>query len=112
MKKICIVFTAITLLVMGSVQANEANNINPTKNLAVQIQKLLEGNTLKVEGRELTGQVRFTINKEEEIVVLSVDTDSTPLEGFVKGRLNYQKVDFDNVKEGKIYQIPIRVLAK
>ena len=33
------------------------------------------------------------------------------MEGFVKARLNYQKVNLANVEEGKVYTIPVRIQA-
>ena len=35
----------------------------------------------------------FTVNSEEEIVVITVETDDLELESFVKSKLNYKKVE-------------------
>ena len=104
-------FFAAALFVVGTVSANPTDQIwNPTKKLSTQIHKMLESNSFDVES-DLVANVRFTINKEGEIVVLSVDTSNTVLEGFVKGRLNYQKVDLENAKEGRLYTVPVRITA-
>ena len=110
MRKICLALVATAMLVGGTVSANATEPANPTKKLATQIHAMLEANYFNVE-TDVTADVRFTINKEGEIVVLSVDTDNDALEGFVKGRLNYQKVELDSAKEGKLYTVPVRITA-
>jgi len=109
MKKISLVLVAAAMFAVGSVSANNnAEPVNPTKKLSAQIHKMLESNSFNVD-EDLIADVQFTINKEGEIVVLSVDTSDDSLEGFVKGRLNYQKVDFSNFKEGRTYTVPVRI---
>ncbi len=109
MKKTSIALAAMLLLSFGTVQATEG--VKPVKNLSVQIQEMLNKNTYPLEEGEIKADVRFTINKNGEIVILSVDTEDVSLEGFVKGRLNYQKVELTTIQEGKIYSVPVRVMA-
>lgn len=111
MKKIMFTLLVVLLFFSGQGFATETAEINPGKKLSIRIQELLKKNSFKVDADDLTAQVRFTINKEGELVVLSVDTDDANLEGFVKSRLNYQKVEVNQVKEGKIYVVPVRVTA-
>jgi len=104
-----IVLTTL-LLVFAIVVSNANSSGEPTTlKLSEQIQKLLDSSTFDLSEGEMKAQVRFTFNKEGEIVVLSVDTEDSSLEGFVKGRLNYQKVQLDQVEEGKIYTVQVRV---
>ena len=110
MRKTSLAFFAAALFVVGTVTANPTENVKPSKNLSTQIHKMLESNSFDVED-DMVANVRFTINKEGEIVVLSVDTDDSILEGFVKGRLNYKKVDLENPKEGRLYSVPVRITA-
>ena len=110
MRKTSLALFAAALFVVGSVSANPTENVKPTENLSVQIQEMLASNSFDVE-KDLVANVRFTINNEGEIVVLSVDTQDVQLEGFVKGRLNYQKVELQNAKEGKLYTVPVRITA-
>ena len=108
MRKTSLAFFAAALFVVGTVTAGPTENVKPSKNLSTQIHKMLKSNSFDVES-DLIADVRFTINKEGEIVVLSVDTEDAALEGFVKGRLNYQKVDLENSKEGRLYTVPVRI---
>ena len=72
---------------------------------------MLKDNKFNVEYNELTAEVRFIVNEKGELVVLSVETKDEILEGFVKNRLNYQKVQLKNVAPGRVYEIPIRITA-
>jgi hypothetical protein len=108
MRKISLVLVAALLLSTGNVLANDYKPENPVRKLSTQIHKMLKDNNFDISD-DLTADVRFTINDEGEIVVLSVSTANETLEGFVKGRLNYKKVD--NAQEGKIYTVPVRIEA-
>lgn len=111
MKKVSITLVAILLLASGSVFANDINTVNPTKNLVTQIKKMLKDNSFEVAEKDLIAEVRFTINKERELVVLSVDTEDDSLDHFVKGSLNYRKVDLVDMSEGKIFTLSVRITA-
>jgi hypothetical protein len=115
MKKISLLLMAAALLISGNAMANDLP-IDPVKDpgskICIQIADLLEKNRFELQNEaELTAFVSFILNSDKEIVVLSVDTESAQLEGFVKARLNYHKVADQNIREGKIYQIPIRIKA-
>lgn len=115
MKKVSLLLVAAALLISGNVMATEGKAVSPAdpdSKICTQIGDLLDDNRfeLKEEG-DLTAFVRFTVNDEREIVVLSVETENERLEGFVKARLNYNKVSDQNLEEGKIYQVPIRITA-
>ena len=111
MRKLSLVVVAAMLLATGNVLANDTKSENPTKSLSSQISAMLSENNFSGEQADLTAQVRFTLNTDGEIVVLSVSTDFEKMESFVKNKLNYQKVNLNAVKEGKIYTIPVRVKA-
>lgn len=111
MRKLSLVVVAAMLLVTGNVLANDTDGVKPTTSISTQISKMLSDNSFSDESANLTAQVRFTLNSDGEIVVLSVDTDSEQLEGFVKSRLNYKKVDVDAIEEGKLYTVPVRITA-
>lgn len=109
MRKLSLVFVAAMLLVTGNIFANNVAKDNPKKDLSIQIGALLENTSFTNDDVDLTAQVRFTLNNQGEIVVLSVDTEDKRLESFVKARLNYKKVEISNFKEGEKFTIPIRI---
>ncbi|MCJ7466545.1 MAG: hypothetical protein MUO53_07610 [Maribacter sp.] len=109
MRKISVVLIAIMLLSSVSSFANrEPKMAEMAKDLSEQIADLLNDNNFVVTDNDLTANVSFTLNKDGEMVVLTVDTDNPVLEGFVKSRLNYKKVELATYREGKTYIVPIR----
>jgi hypothetical protein len=109
MRKLSLVVVAAMLLATGNVLANDTKGENPTRNLSNQISEMLSVNNFSIEHNDLTAQVRFTLNADGEIVVLSVNTEFDEMESFVKTKLNYQKVNLIDVEEGKVYTIPVRI---
>ncbi|MDC6362727.1 MULTISPECIES: hypothetical protein [Flavobacteriaceae] len=111
MKKIKAITLTFTLFATMALFANPSTEENPEKSLCSQIQGMLKNNTLKLATEDWTAQVIFTINKNGELVVLSVDTKNSTLEGFIKSRLNYQKVKLEGIPSGKVFAVPVRVTA-
>ena len=121
MKKVSLLIVAVALLLTGNVFAADVDPcsenlrfLEPTPvKISAQIKQLLKersGFNLGTEN-EMEAVVRFTVNNESEIVVLSVNTADERLENFVKARLNYEKVADQSLEEGKIYAVPIRMRA-
>ncbi|MFT5942032.1 MAG: response regulator RpfG family c-di-GMP phosphodiesterase [Sediminicola sp.] len=114
MRKISLILIAAMLFSIGNVFANDPSlvsntNVDPEKKLTLQIGELMKENSFANEGYDLLAQVRFTLNNESEIVVLSVATQDEPLESFVKSRLNYEKVSVNGFEEGQIYVVQVRI---
>ncbi|MEJ1223462.1 hypothetical protein [Sediminicola sp. 1XM1-17] len=114
MKKIKSILIAAMLLTVGNVLANdleltERSIVDPENNLTLQIGEMLMDNSFVYNGKDLLAEVRFTLNRQSEIVVLSVMTEEGPMESFVKSKLNYQKVSQSGFEEGKIFTVQVRV---
>jgi len=108
MKKFSLFLVAVCLLAAGSLYANNDPSSDPKQELNEQIDSLLDNYAFEVE-EDITAVVKFTLNAEQEIVVLSVQTNDDSLEAFLKYRLNYQKVELENFKEGRTYTVPVRI---
>lgn len=108
MKKLSLAFVAVLLLSVNAFAITPNSNV--PKPLSSQIQTMLANSGIALD-KDLTGQVRFTVNQEGQIVVLSIDTESKALEGFVKNRLNYKKLNLSKIEEGKLYTVPVRITA-
>jgi len=111
MRKISLVLVAAMLLFTGSILANDVKDNDPTKSLSAQISEILDNNDFTDDVVDQSAQVRFTLNNQGEIVVMSVDTDNSKLESFVKARLNYKKVEVDNLEEGKLFTVSVRIAS-
>lgn len=84
MRKLSVVLVAAMLLAAGNVFANEVKAVDPSKSLSAQISQMLSHNAFTQNEVALTAQVRFTLNNEHQIVVLSVETENLVLADFVK----------------------------
>ena len=92
MKKLTVL---LVVFVLGSMQlfALGTGPINAEGELRDHIAVLLKNPEIKFETEELKANIEFTLNKQGEIVVLSVNAEDEYLEQYVKSRLNYQRVD-------------------
>ncbi|MUH36676.1 hypothetical protein D9O36_12555 [Zobellia amurskyensis] len=109
MRKISLVLVAAMLLSISSAFANEGDSENPSKRLAVQISELLRDNSFSAKHLDMTAQVKFMLNEKREIVILAINADNEVLESFVNEKLNYQKVNVEEYKEGRTYTMPVRI---
>jgi len=76
-----------------------------------EVGKLLKNPTFLVD-HDIYADVTITINKNNELVVLSVDSEDRIVEGFIKGRLNYQALP-DAVKSGeRTFIVPVKIEAE
>ena len=108
MRKFSLFLVAVCMLAASSLYANNETLKDPKKELSQQIDALLDKYAFEVT-EDITAVVKFTLNADQEIVVLNVETSDASLEAYVKGRLNYQKVELENFKEGRTYTVPVRI---
>lgn len=111
MRKFSVLTLAIALLFSSSILATEGKTEtnDPETKACAQIGKLLKNPSFTLEeDQELSAWVRFMVNDENEIVVLSVRTDDESLERYVKAKLNYQDIAGSGLEYGKTYEVPVR----
>ncbi|MFT0715904.1 hypothetical protein [Flagellimonas lutimaris] len=111
MRNLKTVTVALALMATMSAFATKGKKVTKENNLSGQIYEMLKKNQFNEDHKEMTAEVRFIVNEKGELVVLSVETKDEILEGFVKSRLNYQKVELENVAPGRVYEIPVRITA-
>ncbi|KZS40274.1 hypothetical protein AWE51_04785 [Aquimarina aggregata] len=110
MKKLNVLFLAIIIAVSSVAHAN--TNPSTTENVLTQeIKGLLKKPNFKITN-ELIADVILTINDENEIVVLSVDSESEVLENYIKGRLNYKKVHTSFSSDKVTFKLPVRLVEE
>jgi hypothetical protein len=102
------VFLVALVLFVGTLSSYAAvDPIVKTKTTSEEIAALLENPGFTVED-EINATVTFVLNKNNEIVVLSIDCNNLSVNSFIKNRLNYKEIKAQLVK-GKEYNIPIRI---
>ncbi len=108
MKNFSVLFAALFLLGTTSVFAvNDATIEDKTTATSTEMTKLLQNPDFIVE-YEMEANVLFTVNDENEILILSVETEDDQVVSYVKSRLNYQTLK-SNLETGKQYVLPVRI---
>ncbi len=109
MRKVSLMLVAIMLLVSTVGFAKDDIENDPSKELTSKVKKLLSGYFQMSNEEQFDATVVFTVNKAQEIVVLSVDSEDKNFRVFVKGKLNHKIVKIEGVIEGRRYTIPLTV---
>ena len=93
-----------------------ATNTSPadkkiSSTISQEIQKLLKNPNFLVE-KDMDVTVRLTVNKRNEIVVLSVNStfNNYQVEEFIKSRLNYKRLS--EKIDAKVYTLPVKMVSK
>lgn len=111
MRKASVILAAAALMFSATAMATEGKRTvkAPETKIAVEIGDLLKDNNIVLEdNQELAAYVRFTVNDQNELVVLSVRTDDQKVESFLKAKLNYKDVSTSGLQKGGTYEVPIR----
>jgi hypothetical protein len=64
------------------------------------------------EENEYSAEVLFTVNSDQELIVLSVNSESDEAEDYLRDKLNYKKVDHLPSKYGEIYLLPVKMVKE
>ena len=73
-----------------------------------EVEKLLDDPTFLIE-EDIVATVKLTLNKDNEMVVLSVDSNQEFIETFIKSRLNYRELSAKLSNGQKTFIVPVRV---
>ena len=109
--KTVITIIAISLSTVFSASATETNP-NKTKTLRTEMSSFI-GKSIPVELNKVTDvEISFIINNENEIVILSVNSEISELNSYLKKKLNYKKITVKGVKKGEVYKMPLKINVK
>ncbi|NNE31712.1 MAG: hypothetical protein HKN40_05030 [Winogradskyella sp.] len=106
--KMLVLVVTITFSSVLSASTDPIENAEP-KVIHATVVKLLEKPDFQLS-EDIYAKVKVAINKEGELVVLSVDTKNEVVANFIKRRLNYKKVLKSKLKVNKSYIIPVKVI--
>ena len=110
MKSLKLFVLALALFTIN-VSAANLNPIKPTDDLRIEIVDLIGTNYMdEMVENEYSAEVFFTVNSKRELIVLSVESDNSQLESYLKGKLNYKKVDHRPGEPGEIYLLPVKMI--
>lgn len=108
-------FIAIVALSFATVVPASANNdtepaVKTVKTeLRSKIVSLLGHHSYTLQD-QLTAEVSVMLNNQNELIVVSVDSNSKEVASFVKKKLNYKNVAIKGIKKGTIYRMPLKMV--
>jgi hypothetical protein len=112
MKKLIVLFLGFTLSTATLFAAN--NEPGPVtiakKELRTQIVKLLGNKEFPLKADFVKAEISLLINKEGEIIIVSIHSKNTLLKDYVKRKLNYKKVKVNTLRKMKVYRIPLKIV--
>lgn len=108
-----IAVVAIGLLTVLPTSAN--TNTEPTTKdaktiLRTEIVTLLGNHSYNLSDKTLEAQVSVMLNSKNELVVISVSSDSETVASYVKAKLNYKKITVKGISKGTVYIIPLKMI--
>lgn len=108
--KVIISSIALTVFMTTTVLASTTTEITAKNNLRIELVSLLgDQSDFVVNGEALKANVSFMINEDNEIVVIHVDCKTKSVCSFVKGKLNYKKINAIGIEKGKVYIMPLKI---
>lgn len=110
MKNLKLGVLAMALFIGSQVFAGNNPNSNVPKSMVTQIEHFMKNHEFQLE-EDLVVDVTFTVNKENELVVLSVDTKKYGVKQYILEHLNYKKLDFKVEGSATEYKLPVRIQA-
>ena len=108
--KMLLLVVAITFSTVLSASTDEPTAKEP-KSLTEEIQDLLR-NPNFTPNSDLQASVTLMFNKNGELIVLAVDSDSKTAKRFIKRRLNYKKLDVEAENLNKPFVVPVKIKLK
>lgn len=90
-------------------------NVDPrpsTKEISKQLSFILGTPDFRLTQDAIVANVRFKVNSESEIVVLTVKSENELVESYIKSRMNYRKVEISGLVKGQEYTVDVRILPK
>lgn len=101
---------AIVLTFSSQVSANTDNPDNDLKLVSQQIETLLKHSETPIyEDRVIT--IKFKVNRNNKIIVISNDSNNYEISEFIKTRLNLKKILINKTSNYRFYSIPVKFLS-
>ena len=115
MKNLKLTITAIALcfttLAASATEPKPVTKAETKKAFRTEIVSLIgtEAPDYLTNGQDVKARISLMLNNKNEVIVLSVDSKSSNVEEYVKGKLNYQEIKVKGLKKGEIYRVPLTI---
>tara|TARA_Y100000034_G_C6698087_1_gene307689 strand:- start:203 stop:553 length:351 start_codon:yes stop_codon:yes gene_type:complete len=114
MKRFQSLLLALAIAICSTVAVNANNPEAATqpdpRMMSIEISSLLKHHKLNLK-KDARANVLLAINKDNEIVVLSVEAENEVVERFIKEKLNYKKINCPVNPEVEEFKLPVTLKA-
>ena len=114
MKRFQSLLLALAIAICSTVAVNANNPETATqpdpRMMSIEISSLLKHHKLKLK-KDTRANVLLAINKDHEIVVLSVEAENETIERFIKEKLNYKKIHCPVDPDVEEFKLPVTLKA-
>ena len=101
----------VALITFSSQISAYANNpSDDLKSVSQQIEKLLKYSH-NIIYDEVIVNIKFKVDKNNEIVVISDDSNNSDISKFIKTSLNLKEISLDKENNYRFYSVPIKFLS-
>jgi hypothetical protein len=80
------------------------------KTISQQIEKFLNNSEMNIYD-EIIVTIKFKLNEDNKIILISNDSDHYEITKFIKTSLNLKELSIDKKSDKSFYSVPIRFLA-
>ena len=80
------------------------------KSVSQQIETFLKYSEIQIND-EITVMVKFKLDENNKIVVISNDSNNYEISKFIRTRLNLKELSIDNESSHKFYYVPVKFLS-
>jgi len=106
--KMLVLVVAITFSSVLSASADPNEKAEPAS-INETVRELLKNPEFQLN-KDVNVMVTVFINENDEMVVVSTDTDSKAVEYYIKGRLNNKKLSKEAIGSRKSFKIPVKII--
>jgi hypothetical protein len=111
MKQLKTLLLAVLITASSVLSASNEDKKADSVVITEEIGKLLKDPSFLVD-KDIVADVTLILNKNNELVVLSVDSNELYVENFIKSRLNYKELPATFTSKERTFKVPVRVTAK
>lgn len=111
MKQIKTLLLAVAITASGVLSASNEDKKADSVVITEEIGKLLKDPSFLVD-KDIVASVTLTLNKNNEMVVLSVDSKESYVENYIKSRLNYKELPTNFSGDEKTFKVPVRMTVE
>ena len=111
MKQLKTLLLAVLITASSVLSASNEDKKADSVVITEEIGNLLKDPSFLVD-KDIVADVTLILNKNNEIVVLSVDSNELYVENFIKSRLNYKELPATFISKERTFKVPVRVTAK